>query len=268
MKTSYEDLHRLFRDSISAREIAEPLATFDADQSAKRVNGFMTEKGFDVIGVSSDGAMLGYIKRSDLNDESGTLKEFVRDFSEVPLLDEKTPLLETLNELTNQHFIFLRFLGSPSAIVTRSDLQKAPVRMWLFGLISILEMQLLQLIKNREEGNWWVSHLKENRINAADRIFKERLKKKEDISLADCLQICDKRDIFLSDSKLFELTGFDSKNKWSEVMSDIEKLRNNLAHSNQLDTDSWPNKAKLAKRIEDIIRKLEKSHISFPSLLD
>lgn len=87
MKTSYEDLHRLFRDSISAREIAEPLATFDADQSAKRVDGFMTEKGFDVIGVSSDGAMLGYIKRSDLNDESGTLKEFVRDFSEVPLLD-------------------------------------------------------------------------------------------------------------------------------------------------------------------------------------
>ena len=51
-------------------------------------------------------------------------------------------------------------------------------------------------------------------------------------------------------------------------MSDIEKLRNNLAHSNQLDTDSWPNKAKLAKRIEDIIRTLEKSHISFPSLSD
>jgi hypothetical protein len=257
MKSSYEDLHRLFRESITAREIAEPLAAFDANQSAEKVKSFMDEKGFDVVGVSSDGAMLGYVEKRGIKE--GLLRDHTKTFSEALLLDEKTPLLETLGKLADEEFVFLRFLGAPSAIVTRSDLQKAPVRMWLFGLVSILEMQLLKLIKNNSEGDWWRASLADVRIAAAEKIYDERMKKKEDIGLADCLQLCDKREIIFADKGLFEKTGFSSRREWESVMKKTETLRNNLAHSNEINTESWPEKAKLALRIERLIRKVEEA---------
>lgn len=255
MKSTYEDLHRLFRDSITAREIAEPLAAFDANQPAEKVKSFMEAKGFDVVGVSSDGTMLGYVEKSDL--KSGLLKEHTKPFSDRTLLDEKTPLLETLGKLAEEHFVFLRFLGAPSAIVTRGDLQKAPVRMWLFGLVSILEMQLLQLIKNEAEGDWWWDLITIGRQEKTVEIYNERLEKNEEIGLADCLQFGDKMIIFKKTDTLFQRTGFISKKDWKEKLNKIERLRNNLAHPNKIKENSWPEKIQLASHIEALVRKLE-----------
>ncbi|MDB2681650.1 hypothetical protein N9Z14_03530 [Opitutales bacterium] len=255
MKSTYEDLHRLFRDSITAREIAEPLAAFDANQPSEKVKGFMEAKGFDVVGVSSDGTMLGYVQIEDL--QAGLLKEYTKPFLDRTLLDEKTPLLDTLRKLEKDDFVFLRFLGSPSAIVTRSDLQKAPVRMWLFGIISILEMQLLQLIKNEAKEDWWKDLLSLERQKDAQKIYKLRLEKKEEIGLVDCLQLGDKMTIFKKTDALFERTRFSSKKGWKSTMDKIESLRNNLAHSNEIREDSWPEKINLAIRIEDLVLLLE-----------
>ena len=38
----------------------------------------------------------------------------------------------------------------------------------------------------------------------------------------------------------------------------IESLRNSLAHSNEIKEDSWPEKIKLALRIEQLVVLLEK----------
>ena len=255
MKSTYEDLHRLFRDSITAREIAEPLASFDANNRSEKVKGFMEAKGFDVVGVSSDGTMLGYAQIEDL--KTGLLKEYTKPFSDRTLIDEKTPLLETLGKLAEEDFVFLRFLGSPSAIVTRGDLQKAPVRMWLFGIISILEMQLLRLIKNEAEEDWWKELISPERQEDAQKVYKNRLEKKEEIGLVDCLQLGDKMTIFKKTDALFERTGFSSKNDWKSTMVKIENLRNNWAHSNEIRENSWPEKIDLAVRIEKLVVILE-----------
>lgn len=255
MKSTYEDLHRLFRESITAREIAEPLAAFDANQPSEKVKGFMEAKGFDVVGVSSDGTMLGYVQIEDL--KIGLLKEYTKPFSDRTLLDEKTPLLQTLRKLAEEHFVFLRFLGAPSAIVTRGDLQKAPVRMWLFGLVSILEMQLLQLIKNEGQGDWWIDLLSDSRLEKTNDIYKQRLERNEEIELADCLQLGDKTSIFNKTDTLLHRTGFSSKKDWKSTMDKIESLRNNLAHSNEIREDSWPEKIDLAIQIEKLVLILE-----------
>lgn len=255
MKSNYEDLHRLFRDSITAREIAEPLAAFDANQPAEKVKGFMRERGFDIVGVSSNGAMQGYVHIEDLYE--GILSDYTNEFSGGDLLEERTPLLEVLEQLAKRSFVFLRFLGTPSAIVTRSDLQKAPVRMWLFGLVSLLEMQLLQIIKKEGDVEWWRSLLTEKRVAAAEVIYKERMKKNEDIALADCLQMGDKATIISKTECLYAKTGFKSKKDWKATMGKAAQLRNNLAHANKIDTNSWPEKAALVIRIETLIRRLE-----------
>jgi hypothetical protein len=141
--------------------------------------------------------------------------------------------------------------------VTRGDLQKTPVRMWLFGLVSILEMRFLQLIKSQDHGDWWLPILTEKRLGDAKKIYAERIKKNEEIGIADCLQLCDKRNIISANPNLFEKTGYASKKEWKRVMVKVENLRNNLAHSNEINTGTWPEKAELALRIEELIRQLD-----------
>ena len=164
----------------------------------------------------------------------------------------------TLKSLKDRNWIFIRLLGEPSGIITRGDLQKTPTRMWLFGLISLLEMQMLRCIRSvHKADDWWRKDLTESRLDAAQRIFEERRKRNEEIFLSDCLQLADKATIFKKNDNLFSLTGVDSKNSWKSLMAEIEKLRNNLAHSNSLGTDSWPRIAKYVIDVERVLTKLE-----------
>ncbi|MDA7871460.1 hypothetical protein N9B08_03375 [Akkermansiaceae bacterium] len=256
LKSSFHDLHRIFEQSITVRDIAEPLASFDKDYSSDSTLEFMTSKGFDVVGVRCDGNVKGYVLKEDLS--SGTIGEHLRQLEENIILDENAPMLRALEALAMRRWILIRSFGSPGGIVTRGDLQKAPMRMWLFGLISLLEMQMLRTIRAiYEEDRWWTKHLSEKRILNAKKLFGQRHERGEEIHLSDCLQIVDKATIFKKDETLFQLTGCSTKREWQSFTKKIESLRNNLAHSNDLATSSWPEIAELAMKIEQLLIALE-----------
>jgi hypothetical protein len=75
LKTSFTDLHRLFRNNITTREIAEPLVSFESDRSASVIRDFMEKKDFDVVGVRHEGEMIGYVIKLSL--EYGNLSDHV-----------------------------------------------------------------------------------------------------------------------------------------------------------------------------------------------
>jgi hypothetical protein len=155
-------------------------------------------------------------------------------------------------------WVFVRFLGQPSGIITHGDLQKAPMRMWLFGLISLLEMQMLRCIRGvGKDDNWWQELLTENRLKMAKKTFALRQEKNEEIYLSDCLQIVDKVTIFRKCDELFVLTHFESKIQWKRQMGGIEELRNNLAHSNDFGVKPWSEIADLVIKIKEILQLLE-----------
>lgn len=137
LKTSFSDLHRLFRNNITVREIAEPLVSFESDRPASTIKGFMKKKDFDVVGVRRDGDMIGYVRRHAL--DGGYLSDHVVPFVEDHLLDENAPLHVALDFLKDRDWGFVRFLNCPVGIVTRGDLQKSPVRMWLLASFPFLK---------------------------------------------------------------------------------------------------------------------------------
>ena len=259
LKSTFRDLHRLFEQSITVRDIAEPLASFDHDYPAEKARQFMATRGFDVVGVRREGSIEGYILREDL--KGGSVGDYLQTLKDDDILREDDPLLAALASLESRRWILIHFLGNPSGIVTRGDLQKAPMRMWLFGLISILEMQMLRCIRTIQDADdWWSTLLTDGRLEAAKRILGERRKRNEEISLSDCLQIADKACIFRKNDKLFALTGLGSKNSWKDFMNHVEDLRNNLAHSNDLGTESLPAIARLAIELERVLKNLERMH--------
>lgn len=252
----YSSLHRIFRDSIRAREIAEYLVSVDKDQSLTKVVEFMESKDYDVIGVREGGAVVGYILREDC--QSGKISDHLIKFREEDMLPEGATLFDALNALKTRRWTFIQYLENPGGIITRGDLQKTPVRLWLFGVISLLEMQLLRLIRTHYPEDAWKTYLSEKRIEAAEKVFADRIKDNDGIDLAECLQIGDKKAIFKKSEILFSFTGLQSKGAWDDFMKELEKLRNKLAHSNSIPSSSWPEITKLALQMESCLSHIEK----------
>ena len=255
LKSSLRNLRQVFDRSVSVRYIAEPFVSFDAQRHSADVLPFMNGKDFDVVGVRQNGAVIGYVHRADLR--KGTLEQYTKPFDEQLLVEDWSPLLAVLELLVRSPQVFIVVMGEVSGIITKGDLQKAPVRMWLFGVLSLLEMQFLRLIRASYPKDTWKGFISKNRLAKAEQMLQERKRRNEAIDLADCLQFCDKRTIVLSSDTLRHALGFPSKDKGEELLKAFEHLRDELAHAQDIITGRWPELVKFAKKAEHLLAACE-----------
>lgn len=255
LKSSLLNLREVFDRSVSARYIAEPLASFDEQRHSPDVLTFMNGKDFDVVGVRQNGAVIGYVHRSDLL--KGTLKEYTKPFGEKLLVEDWSPVLEVLELLVGSPQVFIVIMGEVSGIITKGDLQKAPIRMWLFGVLSLLEMQFLRLIRASFSQDALKEILSQERFAKAEEMLQQRKSRNEAIDLADCLQFCDKRTIVLGSDTLRHALGFSSKDEGEKLLKAFEQLRNELAHAQDIVSGSWPQLVTFAKKAEDLLEACE-----------
>ncbi len=250
-------MRTLFTRSVTARHLAEPLVSFDATSDAMVTRLFMERRDFDVVGARVDGTTLGYVRREELH--VGTLEPFRHTFDDArDIVHEHDTLTTVLERLVEQPVVYVRMMGQVSGIITKGDLQKAPVRMWLFGLVSLLEMHLLRILRARFEGDGWVELLSRRRVSNAQKVLDERLRRNEAIDLADCLQLSDKATIVASEPALRSELGLGGKKSTARLFREITALRNQLAHAHDIVSGNWPGMAKLARDIENLVEKSER----------
>lgn len=254
-KNSYRDLRNLFERGISVRDIAEPLASFDKMTPIESVVEFMNSKRFDIVGVRENGNIVGYAKIEDLR--FGSLGDYTLLFQEQDTIQDHDSIFRALNHLQTKPWGIVNILNHFGGIVTRGDLQKQPVRMWLFGIISILDMQLTKIIDIEFNADKWISLISESRQESAKKVFNSRKSYGLDISLIECIQICDKSTIIQKSENLSKMLGLVSRSKTEDIFKSIQNLRDSLAHSNQLVSESWPEYVSCAKIIEELLEKLE-----------
>jgi hypothetical protein len=51
-------IKRMFTETFSARDVAEPLASFDASAASRDVRDFMDARGYDVVGYVEKAALV------------------------------------------------------------------------------------------------------------------------------------------------------------------------------------------------------------------
>ena len=258
LKSSLADLRRLCSHAITVGDIAEPLVSFDQNQPSRVVMDFMEDREYDVVGVRENGLVTGYAVRSDLGD--GLLGEHLRRFVEPDaILAEGEPLLRAFAALGDRQHVFVTIFGQIGGIVTRGDLQKTPVRLWLFGLVSLLEMQMLRAVRERFPGDGWVRLISSQRLDGARKLFAERRRRNEENQLSDCLQFADKASILMKDSELFFVCGFPSKRALETFFKEVGTLRNALAHANDIANGRWPAVVALVTNLEALLERLEEA---------
>jgi CBS domain-containing protein len=236
-RPSQARLKRVFMESFSVSDIAEPLVSFDATASAVDVCTFMTERGYEVVGIRKDGVLAGYVKHEELC--HGQCEDHLRPYEAAEVVPDSATLPEIVVRLNELPRVFVTAFGQVGGIVTRTDLQKAPVRMWLFGVISIIEMGLTRLIQGRFPDGNWREFVSEARLVKAETLLAERKRRNQELDLLDCLQLSDKGQIVLRNEDLRKEAGFRSRNKGEVTMKRLEALRNNLAHSQDIITCDW-----------------------------
>ena len=178
-RNSYYDIDKIFLRGLTVRDIADPLPSFDAETPVDQVRSAMDHHHLRVAGVRENGFVAGYLELGELGD-SGPCGQYCHPILEAKILKESAPLSNLVLALNEVPYLFVNFLGEISGIVTRDDLDDPPVRMWLFGLITLIEMRFLTLIEQHLEGDIWQKYLSNSRIEKAMALQAERRRRKQD----------------------------------------------------------------------------------------
>jgi CBS domain-containing protein len=252
-RNSYYDIDKIFLRGLTVRDIAEPLPSFDSQTPVKQVRAKMDLHQFQVVGVRENGYVAGYLERSDLG-TTGPCGHYCHPIEEAKILKESAPLSDLVLALNTVPYLFVNFLGEVSGIVTRADLDDPPVRMWLFGLITLIEMRFLTLIELHLDGESWQKYISNSRLEKAAALQTERRRRNQDPSLLDCLQFSDKGQIVIRDEYLRKQLGFASRKRGSEAIKNLEKLRNNLAHAQDIVSLDWETIVTISENLEAVVR--------------
>lgn len=247
-------LRRLFLEGFTVMDVAESLVSFDAERPAAEVRAFMVARDFDLVGVRRDGVVVGFAARERLTE--GTCGDALEPFGPDDVVPDAAPLAEAVRALENRRCV-VTVLGHPAAIVTRADLEKPAMRMWLFGVITMLEGLFSRAIAEALGDEGWQAHVSPARLEKANALHAERQRRQQPGALLDCLQLSDKGQVLLSAELLVPgtLTGTTSKKQLRALLGDLESLRNNLAHSQLIIPSGWETVLAVARRLERLLEQ-------------
>ena len=248
-----ERLGRLFETAFRVEDIAESLVSFDAERPVSDVTPVLDRTRFRVVGVREDGRIMGYVVAAEIGREAA-LSELLRDFDEDDVVSGDTPLAEAILALDGREWLFVRVLGSVNGIVTWSDLQKPPVRMWLFGVITLIEMAFTRLIETLFPNDEWTKLLSPARRKKAEDFHRERLRRSAHaLRLIDCVQFSDKGQILAKDDVARRIIGFPSRKRGEQSVKAIVSLRDKLAHAQDIVTHDGSSIIELARHLGRIL---------------
>ena len=255
--TTFSELQDIFINDITTKYIYEDLACCRIDDNPTDVKNTLIERDYDVLGVVDNKLKkIGYIKKESL--KGSNIRENLLEFSIPQLISESTPLDELFEILTDKEFAFILNGNEIEGIVTRADINKIIVRIYLFGIISLYELHLNYWIKQTYINEAWKAKLSSKRLQSAEGVFHERVGNNDQLTLLECLQICDKKDILKSTESFIGTFNY-SKSKLKQLLERIEKIRNELAHSqNSIILNlKWLDFVSSIKQVKDFLIKSE-----------
>lgn len=242
----------VFARTFTAEDIAEPLHVMEAGAPAEEISRQLEARNLTVAGVQDGAGVLRYVQAGGPGKEKagGVEKPVARD----QVLPPESSLSDVIEVLTRHDYCFVGRPGEITGVISRRDIQKPVTRMWLFGVITLLEIYFTHRISRLWPDGSWTRLLPPKRLSAAQALRDERRRREQPCELLECLQLADKGEVLIQNPTQLVAFGFDSRGAAKRVMKDIQSLRNNLAHAQDIVSHDWPQIVRLARRIEGMYR--------------
>jgi hypothetical protein len=245
-------LRRVFQESFVALDVAEPLVSFDAERPAVEVRRLMEARDFDRVGVRRGGLVAGYAERGQLS--GGRCGDHLHPFGPDDTVADTASLQEVIQSLGVNERCFVTVLGHVSAIVTLEDLEKPPVRMFLFGMITVLEMLLVRVLDGAWPDEGWRPLVSAGRLEKALALQAERARRGVQARLLDCLQFSDKAQLALRLPGVVErIDPGLSRKAGLRAVKELEALRNHLAHGQEIVPSGFARIVAFSRRLDALL---------------
>jgi hypothetical protein len=251
LQSAGHSLRRVFLQGFTVMDLAVPLISFDSTADAEQTRRFMQKKKLQIIGVRTDGHVTGVIGLGDIP-KTGAVGPG-RDAMQGLVLDSSATLAETVTALRDAQRVMVSILGHVGAIVSRTDIEKPPARMWLFGMVTLIEMRYSRMVDVYCPDDSWQEYLSEGRVALARELQAERSRRQQGVDLLSCLQFSDKMQIVARNAELRAKTSFQSRRQVDLVAKLLQKLRNNLAHSQSIVSDDWETIQLLTEHLDIVL---------------
>lgn len=226
-------LERCVQRFFFARDIMDELLVFDEGQDAQAARRVLEAEGLCAAGIACAGRVFACCRAGDLGE--GPCGAFAVRITPERVVAEDERLFKVIERLRECDLLLVRGDAGYTGFVTMADLQKPPVRMLLFAVVSIIELRWQGWIRDHfGDGDGWHACLTPPRLDMARRLMEERNRNGWNLQLADCLQFSDRATIVLKTPELWEKTLFTSRNQARDRIRAIQKLRDDLAHSQDL----------------------------------
>ncbi len=260
-QTKY-DAQRVFVYGVGALDIADPLASFELEGDAAEVLACLRSLNAPAAGLRRGGFVTHVITQTALVEGSAAagapqLANLARPLEPGDLVAGTAPLATLVERLHDRPFVLVEVLGVPCGIVSRQDLEDPPVRMWLFGLLTLIETTVARSIEGWAEEVVWRGLLAPARVERAEALQAERLRRGIQTPLLHCLPFSDKGQIVARSEELRMALGFASRKRAEADFKALERLRNNLAHMQPIVESDWELILRFAQDTERLLRRLE-----------
>jgi len=253
--TKLSDFNEAFGQKITIAAVLEPLKSCPAEAPSNEMRDVLEQRDFDVAGVrrSANDPVIGFVYREDLN--AGLVKDHVVEIPARAVFDDSAAVYSVFDTLKEDPFVLVRTEGVIDGIMTRADLNKPVVRVYFFGLISLLEIHLSFWVNQAYSDERWKEVIGAKRVVAALRTQAERRRRGQELPLKECLQFSDKHKLVIQDGRLRADLALGTKRSATRYLGKAENLRNSLAHS-QYDLtagQSWTDLINLIQMIDSTI---------------
>ncbi|MCX5658598.1 MAG: hypothetical protein NTW19_02615 [Planctomycetota bacterium] len=225
-------LQRLLEAEMRVELIAEPLHVVDEDAPAGATAGELAARGYDECGVRRGQAVHEIAERDALAKAlaNAVVGQHTRPAPLGRIVAASTPLWACVDRLAEHGSVFVLGNTGLEGIVAAGDLNKPPARLLMFGLISMIEMAMVDIVRAHHPDEAWRELLAPKRVEAALRIHKDRRERRQEIDLTDCLQWCDKSAICIKTPGVLAAWGL-GKNAAEDLFEDLRIIRDQLAHA-------------------------------------
>lgn len=274
VKGRFDDLQHLV-DGISVEDVAvSDLVVCQPSSVVRDVLADMESMDIDIVPIDDAGARTEYVERRTLAAKRGesTIAEVPRRRIEVSdLVAMSSPLRNTVGLLASRTWLFTLNGNRITGIVTRGDLQRPPMRMYLFGLLSLFEANLLRAIQIEYPKDEWqdLPGFPRNLLEGARSARGQRGGSDEaPLSLSECLMFRGRMAVVRLTPAWHEPLRLDSSALFQgqrrgdpkDCLEDLVELRNNLDHADDL-TQGFPNRWAdvflLVERLESMTESVE-----------
>lgn len=253
---------RRFRDVFTAGDIAEPLLSFDSDAPESARTRIMRARHQQLAGIRVDGVVQAYVRLADLEADAAAAaaagvavppsRHRQQHISADQVVAIGASLIDVVGILARHDHCFVSVLDSVVGVIERAAVNKPPVRMWLFGAITLYEMGLAPLIEKVFPDGGWQALVPAARLEKARELQRERQRRNQHCELIDCLQLSDKAQLTLEYQPARDALGLTSKRAGKALIKDLESLRNHLAHAQDIVAHDWVQIIRLAHRMAEL----------------